>query len=251
MAEDDDTQQNPFARPGFIVGAVVVAALIVAAVFLTILNLNRGNDAAAPTPDPSSSATSSTAPSPIASGAAGGASVCRLKGEVLSGSVTTAPTATWEYQDVYAYPVSSTYGPGATAPQGYRYCYQHSPDGAVFAAANMTIGLFSDANTRTSLLEYALTNGTYRESLLSEVGSSTSTDVRASIAGFRVLSYDGASARVDIAFRGTTQGQAVNGSAVLDLTWWQGDWKIDADKAEPFRIAQLPDTSGYITWRQQ
>ncbi len=251
MADDDDTTQNPFSRPGFIVGAVVVAALIVAAVVLTVLNLNRGDEAAPPASDQSSSATSSAAPSPTASAVAGGASVCGLDGEVLSGTVTTAPAATWQYQDVYAYPTSPTFGPGATAPQGYRYCYQHSPDGAVFAAANMTIGLFGDVATRTSLLEYALTNGTYRDSLLSEVGSSSSTDVRASIAGFRVLLYDGSSARVDVAFRGTAQGQAVNGSAVLDLTWWQGDWKIDADKAEPFRIAQLPDTSGYVTWQQE
>lgn len=249
MANNDETQQSPFARPGFIVGTVLVAALIIAGVFLTILNLNRGSDAAPPVPNSSSSATSSAAPSPTATEGAGGASVCGLDGEVLSGTVTTAPDSTWEYQDVYAYPTSPTYGPGATAPQGYRYCYQHSPEGAVFAAANTTIGLFEDVEARRSLLEYALTNGFHRDALLSEVGASSS-DVRASIAGFRVLSYDGSSARVDVAFRGTAQGQAVNGSAVLDLTWWQGDWKIDADNAEPFRLAQLPDTSGYITWRQ-
>lgn len=247
---DDDTQQNPFARPGFVVGAVVVAALIVAGVFLTVLNLNRGNDAAPPAPDPSSSATSSAAPSPTASGGAGGASVCGLEGQVLSGTLTTAPAATWAYQDVFAYPESPTYGPAATAPQGYRYCFQHSPEGSVFAAGNMLIGLFGSPDSRAALLEYALTNGSYRDRLLSEVGSSTS-DVRTSIAGFRLLSYDGSSARVDIAFRSTTQGQTVNGSAVFDLVWWQGDWKINADNAEPFRLAQLPDTSGYVNWRQE
>ena len=63
MAEDDDTQQSPFARPGFIIGAVVVAALIVAGIFLTVLNLNREPDAAPPAPDPSSSATTRTAAS--------------------------------------------------------------------------------------------------------------------------------------------------------------------------------------------
>lgn len=249
MAEDDDTQQSPFARPGFIIGAVVVAALIVAGIFLTVLNLNREPDAAPPAPDPSSSATTSTAPSPTASGGTGGASVCGLEGQVLSGTVTTAPAATWAYQDVYAYPESATYGPGATAPQGYRYCFQRSPEGSVFAAANMTVGLLGDVNTRSTLAEYALTSDTYRSQLLSEVGSSSS-DVRASIAGFRLLSYDGDSARVDVAFRGSTDGQAVNGSVVFDLTWWQGDWKINADNAQPLRISQLPDLSGYIAWRE-
>ncbi len=62
MAEDDDTQQSPFARPGFIVGAVVVAALIVAGIFLTVLNLNRADDAAPPADNPWSSSTVSAAP---------------------------------------------------------------------------------------------------------------------------------------------------------------------------------------------
>lgn len=155
MAEDDDTQQNPFTRPGFIVGAVVVAALIVAAIVLTVLNLNRDDDAAPPAPDPSSNATSSAAPSPEPSGVAGGASVCGLAGEELSGTVTTAPPAEWQFQDVYAFPTSPTAGPGETAPDGYPYCFQHSPEGALFAAANVTIIGFGPANQRQAFLEAA------------------------------------------------------------------------------------------------
>ena len=41
MAEDDDTQQNPFTRPGFIIGAVVVAALIVTAIVAVVLLWNE------------------------------------------------------------------------------------------------------------------------------------------------------------------------------------------------------------------
>lgn len=244
MAEDDDTQQNPFARPGFIVGAVVVAALIVAAVFLTVLNLNRGNEATPPSADPSSSA----APTPSESAVAGGASVCGLSGVKLSGSVTTAPATEWQYQDVNAYPVSPSAGPGETAPEGYRYCYQHTPEGAVFAAANMTIAGFGPVEMRTALLDYALTDGQYRDRLLGASGGDSSGDVRAAIAGFRVLEYTGETARIDIAFRGTASGQAVTGSTVYELIWDGGDWRINADEAEPARIAQLPDLSGYTSW---
>lgn len=250
MAEDDDTQQNPFTRPGFIVGAVVVAALIVTAIVLTILNLNRDNDAAPPAPDPSSSATSSAAPSPEPSGVAGGASVCGLAGEELSGTVTTAPAAEWQFQDVYAFPTSPTAGPGETAPEGYRYCFQHSPEGALFAAANVTVIGFSDPSIRASFLEYALTDGPYRDTLLSDVGTGGPSDVRASIAGFRMLAYDGESARVDVAFTGSSGGQSVNGSLVLELVWNDGDWKLDATNPEPVRTAQLPDLSGYVSWTE-
>ncbi|WP_206477529.1 hypothetical protein [Microbacterium sp. KRD172] len=250
MAEDD-TQQNPFTRPGFIVGAVVVAALIVTAIVLTVLNLNRGNEAGPPAPDPSSSATTSAAPTPEPSGVAGGASVCGLGGEKLSGTVTTAPAAEWKFQDVYAYPTSTTFGPGKTATEGYPYCFQHSPEGALFAAANVTIIGFGPADQRQAFLEYALTDGPYRDTLLSADGAAAPSDVRASIAGFRVLAYDGDSARVDIAFRGSSNGQSVTGSAVYELVWADGDWKLDATKSEPARVAQLPDLSGYVSWTEE
>ena len=249
MAEDD-TEQNPFTRPGFIVGAVVVAALIVAAIVLTVINLNRGNDAAPPAPDPSSSATASAAPSPDVSEAAGGASVCGLEGVELTGTVTTAPAAEWRFQDVYAFPTSSTAGPADTAPEGYPYCFQHSPEGALFAAANVTIIGFGPVEQRQAFLEYALSEGPYRDALLTAQGAAAPSDLRASIAGFRMLAYDGDSARVDIAFRGSSNGQSVNGSAVLELVWADGDWKLDATNAEPARLAELPDLSGYVTWQE-
>jgi hypothetical protein len=50
-----------------------------------------------------------------------------------------------------------------------------------------------------------------------------------------VLAYDGDSARVDIAFRGSSNGQSVTGSAVYELVWADGDWKLDASKSEPAR----------------
>ncbi|UIN30554.1 hypothetical protein [Microbacterium binotii] len=48
MVEKADTERNPFAHPGFIVGAVVVAALVATAIVLSVTNLGRGNDDAPP-----------------------------------------------------------------------------------------------------------------------------------------------------------------------------------------------------------
>jgi hypothetical protein len=58
-------------------------------------------------------------PNPGAFRVAGG-SVCGLEGEKLSGTVTTAPAAEWKFQDVYAYPTSTTFGPGETAARATR-----------------------------------------------------------------------------------------------------------------------------------
>jgi hypothetical protein len=87
------------------------------------------------------------------------ASVCGLEGEKLSGTVTTAPAAEWKFQDVYAYPTSTTFGPGETARRATRSCFQHSPEGALFAAANVTIiGGPADQLVKP-WIEYALSEG--------------------------------------------------------------------------------------------
>ena len=246
MAEDDDTQQSPFTRPSFIVGAVVVAAIIVAAIVLTVLNLNQDDDATPPAPDPSSSATSSAAPEP--SGDAGGASICGLEGVELSGNVTTAPAAEWAFVRTVAYPTSPEFGPADTGSEGYPMCFQHSPQGALFAAAT-ALAVPADSALVQPWIDYALSEGAYREALLSEVGGNTdSSGVRLQLVGFRMLSYDGDTARVDLAVRGSSEGTTITASTVYELIWEDGDWKINANVANPFDFATIPDTSGYIAW---
>jgi hypothetical protein len=246
---DEENEQSPFSRPSFIIAAVVVAALVVAGVIVGV-NVATKDDGGDAQPAPSTTTTTSAAPSAEPTADAGGASVCGLTGDKLSGTITTAPQATWEYQDVYSYPTSPSAGPGETAQEGYRFCYQHSPEGALFAAANATTMAFIP-ELRLGWLEYALTDGPYRDELLTSARSDTSEGVRASIEGFRMLAYDGEKARVDIAFEGTASGKVVTGSVVFELVWSGGDWKLDANLSEPTRIAQLPDTAGYIPWSEK
>lgn len=248
MAEDDDTQQSPFARPGFIIGAVVVAALIVAGIFLTVLNLNRADDAPPPAGNPSSSSTVSAAPAPSAPAAEGGASACGLGGVELSGKVTTPPAAEWAYVRTVAYPTSSTYGPGATTPNGVPTCFQHSPTGALFAAAT-ALAVPADPALASEWIGTALSSGTYRDKLLSEATTGSETSgVRLQLVGFKVLAYDGKTASIDLAVRGSSQAQTVTASIVYELVWEDGDWKINANVPTPFDFATIPDTSGYIAW---
>lgn len=243
MAEDETTQ-NPFTRPWFIIAAVLVAVVVVAGVVLAVWTATRGDDP--PPPDPTSAPTA--APStPTAD--AGGASVCGLDGVELTGTVTTAPEAEWEYQDVYSYPVSATAGPGETADEGYRYCFQHTPEGALFAAANALVqgsGPAADA-----WFEYVLAPGPYRDQLIADQGATQTTTAegtRLSIVGFRVLAYDGTTARIDLAVRGSAQGTTLTLSGVYELVWEGGDWKVSTDTLTPMNIAAIPDTAGYTPW---
>lgn len=247
----EENAQNPFTRPRFIISAVVVGVILVLGIVLVIVNVGRSEPQDAPTtPEPAATSTTPEA-SPTAEEAnEAGASVCGLEGEVLSGSLSTAPETEWKYQDVYAYP-SSPAGPGDTSPEGYRFCFQHSPEGALLAAANITITSF-DATSRADWLEYVVSEGQHRDDLVASGASAAlPADVRASIAGFRMLAYEGDSARVDIAFRGTSQGTAVTGSLVAEMVWEDGDWKLDASTANPARITELPNLAGYTSWTEE
>ena len=238
----EDSEKSPFTRPGFIAAAIVVALIVVCAIILVIVNLSRGN----PEPAPSTSEPSSTT-APSTPAASGDESVCGLGGVELSGTVTAAPETTWKYQDVLAYPSSATAGPGATDPSGYRYCFARTPEGALFAAGNMAMMSF-DNSIRSTWLPYVLSKGQYHDTLLSAALGASESNLRTNIAGFRVLSYDGERALVDIAFQTTGSGQIVTGSFAVHLVWSEGDWKIDASMSNPTNIAQLPNLAGYTSW---
>lgn len=246
MAEDNE-EQSPFTRRGFVAATVVVAVIVVLGLVIVIVNMTR--DDPDPTPTSSTSAEPTTAaPTSEPPEAVGGASVCGLPGEVLEGTLTAAPAAEWEYQGTTAYPTSSEFGPGDTSAGGVRFCFERSPEGALFAAANSLVQ-GSDPSIAEEWLQYIVAEGPFRDQLLADVGSGTTGEgTRLAIVGFRVLAYDGETARIDLAVRGTSQGQTITLSGVYELVWQEGDWKISADVAQPLNMATIPDTAGYIAW---
>lgn len=245
MATEDD-EQNPFTRPGFIAATVVVALVVVLGIVIAIMNATRGND---PDPTPTSDATTSAAPTTNTTAAAGGASVCGLDGVQMSGTVSNAPAATWAYQGTTAYPTSTEFGPAATTGDGVRNCFQHSVTGALFMAANAVVQ-GSDPAVATPWVTAVLGEGPFREQLLADLGSATASGgaSRMSIAGFRVLHYDGDTARIDLAIRATAETSTVTVSGVYELVWQAGDWKISAEVPEPLNVAAIPDLAGYVSW---
>jgi hypothetical protein len=244
----DDNEHNPFTRPGFIAAAVLVALVVVLGIVIAIVSATRSDDPDT-APEPSSpSPTTSAAPTTEPSNVAGGASVCGLEGEELTGTLSTAPDAEWAYQGTTAYPTSPEFGPGETTADGVRFCFQHSPTGALFMAANALVQ-GSDPAVSQRWIDYGLADGPHREELIGEVGdTSGSGGTRMNLAGFRMLAYDGDTARVDLAVRASSEGQNLTLSGVYELVWQDGDWKISADVAQPLNTATVPDLAGYITW---
>ena len=216
-----------FTRPGFIVFAVVVALVVAGGGAFAAITAVRGGSGAGESasaastvgheqPQPSS-APSATPDGNQSSTPDGNQSVCGLTGEVLGTAyLTEAPAVDhWDYQGTMAYPVSATYGPGATDSTGFHYCFQHSPEGAVYAAANAAVQADgADEDLVVNWLEYFLADSPERDELMSQDTSSSnnsggSQGTRLQIAGFLLLAYDGATARVDIAVTGSVDGQAV------------------------------------------
>lgn len=250
MAHDDATQ-SPFTRPGFIAAAAVVALLVIAGLTLVIINATRAEDDQ--TAPPPATTTSAGAPAPTseepstAAPAKVGDSVCGLKDGDQQLPVI-GPEAMWAYQGTTAYPTSEEYGPGEDDPAGFRYCFQHSPSGALFFAANAaTQG--SDPSTSQPWGEYATGDGPYRDELVAKGGGSGGeTDARMNVQGFRVLEYSSSSARVDLGVRYSAKGQTTYISLVVDLVWEDGDWKLSSASPEPISGAAIPDLVGYIPW---
>ena len=247
MAEDIE-QQSPFTRPGFVAATVVIALIVVLGLVIVIVNMNRDDPDPAP-PTSTSTEPTSAAPTSEPPEAVGGASVCGLPGEVLEGTLTAAPAAEWEYQGTVAYPTSDEFGPGATDDSGFRYCFQRSPEGALFAAAN-ALATGTDQTLTAAWIDYFLAPGPYRAQLLDEEGSgsASSTSARLRIAGFRLLSYDGSSARVDLAVRASADGSDITLSMIYNLVWSDGDWKLSAESESPLDVATIPDVAGYVNF---
>ncbi|GAA1865067.1 hypothetical protein [Myceligenerans crystallogenes] len=229
---------SPFSRPGFLVAAVAVAGVILLAVVLLLTDEE--------TPEPVSEPAGSTAPSSAAP--ADEPSVCGLEGEVTEGRLTSAPEVdAWEYQVTVPYPVSADHGPGAVTDEGVRHCYQRSPEGALYAASN-ALAQATDGTVKAAFAEHFVAPGGSREQLLAAARRPADPDVRFAPAGFRLLSYDGGSARVEIAATAVVDGDELYFSLVYPLIWRDGDWKLDSGGMDPGSMAEIPDAAGYIPW---
>lgn len=249
MTSDDSKSPNPYTRPGFLAAAALVIILAVVGVVLGIGSLTRDDSKEAAPSGPSTSGTSEPSPVPSESVATSTSdSICGLEGETLAGTVTVAPVAEWQFQGTTGYPASDDYGPGDSTSDGIRMCFQHSPEGALLMAAN---GLVQGSDPATGAIwgEYALAEGANREALLADLTfEGDGSDTRTSIVGFRVLDYQGESARIDIAARVSVPATTVMMSAVFELIWIDGDWKLDTNEESPLSIASIPDTAGYTPW---
>lgn len=237
----DSPNQGRFGGRWFIPAAVVIALVLVLVVVLVIVNLASGKKT--PAADPTSAAptaTSSAVP-------AAAKSVCGLKGYDTTNTLSSAPNSTWELVGAVAAPTDKKgAGPGEVASDGFRSCYAHTTKGALYAAANI-LAMGSDATLGRELNEKQVVPGPGRDAAM-QSESGTSTDgPRYQVAGYRVLSYNGDTASIDLA---VTISNGDMASFVTQLKWTSGDWKVvlTDDGQPPVGTSALSNLGGYTPW---
>ncbi|PPG79281.1 hypothetical protein C5D04_10090 [Rathayibacter sp. AY1D2] len=237
---NDSEPRNPFTTKGFIIGATVVGVLALSGIVLGVTSLDAGGGGTT-TADPGVST-----PNPSSTLSAEAESVCGLPGYEETGTLTAAPTTEWTIVGTMAAPESAVVGPGITGTDGVRSCYAHTPEGALFAIANVW-AMGTDARLSSLVTAQLTVPGAGRDAALAKDTTQSNTGLSAQIAGFKLLSYSGTDATVDTAF------QVSNGSLLsfaYALKWVEGDWKIVlTDEGDPtFRPVALQSLGGYVTW---
>jgi hypothetical protein len=241
QSTESTTESNPFTKPGFIIAAALVVALVAAGIVIFLLP--KGQNDAQPAP-PAVEPSSTTTASPSASAGAD-SSVCGLPASSET-SLGAAPETKWELVGTMAAPTDPKIGPGKTDAQGIRSCFAHSPTGALYAAANLW-ALGSDPSKERALAEQLAAKGPGREAgMKAPQTQAPSSAVKVQIAGFNV-SYTADQAVVDLAFKADTGALA---SVRTTLLWQDGDWKgVVADSGAPLdEPRQVRDLSGFIPW---
>jgi hypothetical protein len=241
QSTESTTESNPFTKPGFIIAAALVVALIAATI--AIFLLPKGEGTAQPAPAPAESSDTSTR-SPSASAAAG-ASVCGLSASSET-ALGAAPETKWELVGTMAAPTDPKIGPGMTDDQGIRSCFAHTPTGALYAAVNLW-ALGSDPSKERAIAEQLAVKGPGRDAgMKAPQTAAPASAVKIQIAGFNV-SYTANQAVVELAFKANNGALA---SVRTTLLWQDGDWKgVVADDGAPLEEPrQVRDLSGFIPW---
>lgn len=239
------TERSPFTKPGFIISAALVIALIAAVVLIFILP--KADNTAQPAP---ASSPDNVSAAPTKSADATGKSVCGLPSSTET-ALGAAPKSKWELVGKMAAPTDpKTFGPGVTDGDGFRSCFANSPTGALYAAANMIALGSSGTQDELKLADKLLVPGPGRDAAIAEAKTRTSTagsGETAQVSGFLLKSYSPAEADVDLAIKLPNGALA---HSVLSLRWVAGDWKVKAsDDGQIFNgVAQLSDLSGFILW---
>ena len=244
----DDKSSTPFG-PGFVAACIVVAAVVICGIVLLVVDpaapasTNLANPAAAAAGDARGTATSRATPDKTSS-----RSSCSLPAGDQVVPATSPAVDGWEVSRRVVVPRSTTFGPAATDPDGFRRCFAHSPTGAVFAAYNVLAAL-GDPTKLTATARKLMVPGPDTDELLRQAAKeSRSTASEATqLAGYRVLAAN----RDQVTLMLAVPVEAQYMSHTLTMVWHDNDWRLQpppsgAAVGAPF--AQVRNLADFVKW---
>lgn len=254
MTEEKNSDDPGMGRAWWASAVVVVIVVVGLVAVLVTRGSRQGGDDAAGARSSSSTPTRSASSSPTSSSASSSSTPARPTADAwpdagCNGSPGSAAPAqagllavSWEPVGSMSLPTSKELGPTKTT-DSLRRCFQHSPAGAVMAAANI-FGSLAPANYR-QVLQQQMTPGAGRDQTMVDLVPSDLTGPRGQFAGYKLNGCTPAACNLSLAI----QGQGVWGQEDFTLVWSDGDWKLDGTYAIP-PLGQLPSglPQGWVAW---
>ena len=239
MAERE-TDRSPYSRPGFVVSAVALGMLVLAALFITIGAATR--DKRGPVVAATSSATSARD--------AVKASDCSLPAG-SQGVPTVPPAMRW----VTVGQMTAPQAPGTFGPQrtqdGIGVCFAHNPTGSLVAAINFfaqatvanPVSLLRTLGAATSERHAAIVQARDGGDELLQDSDGDPGSVQ--VTGYQVVDYTPSQANVNIVLEGPGGELA---SVECQLDWQAGDWKFVIPAGGQLDSSQVTSMDGFVSW---
>jgi hypothetical protein len=157
--------------------------------------------------------------------------------------VVGPPRADWQLVAGIAAPRVDGVGPAVITPRDRR-CYQHSPLGALLAAANFLPTTAASTDPRLGMDHYA--PGHLRDVYARQPAPQVDPNTTVTLVGFRATVLGRDAVDVQLALR--VDGQL--GYVTLPMRWTvPGDWRVQLLSATaPLDAGGLSSLSGYIPW---
>lgn len=252
MSDESDKDREGWFGIGkwWYASAAFVLCIALALVVIFLLPSNHKKSTSTPASTDTSSAAPVTAPSsrPSATKAASGWADTGCNGTKGSDEIPAeAPSAKWVPVGAASIPTSSTYG-ASEVHGAVRRCFQHSPTGALFAAATLLTNFGANPNSSSAIAEAGMTPGAARDRIFANPDNEQQAQT---VTAFRVDACTPARCNIDLIYS-VLGGRLIEGTQ--SYVWQGGDWLLDVDALMAQGgdgsqlVTQVP--AGFVSWGQ-
>ncbi|GAA1564954.1 hypothetical protein GCM10009789_18160 [Kribbella sancticallisti] len=250
---------------GFVASAIVVGAIVVC-LLVWFFARGDGTPVSQPTQTPSTVApteqptgeptvppatpTEEPTGTPTRRPTPGAGAGCRAKNPDQRIPHTAPIAVTWEFETDMLIPTQQVGGPAAMDSAGIRYCFAHSPTGAVLAAMVILGQIRNPELTERVLMQQVVANPGRTRALAEARGPRTPETAppgQSQFTGFKVLDYLPNRAIIAVAVRIDDRNVA---AMPVTMVWQRGDWRAELKEDGSFNGETAPDLlrtlDGYV-----